>query len=245
VFISAGDQALKKLRDPRHWTALLRACPLHSQWLDGEPITGVLPMAGVINRYWRFVVDGVPIATGIVSVGDSCACTNPSGGRGIPMGLMHAVGTVDVVGQHLDNPLVLALAHDSMTETRVTPWYRNTVELRRRRNALYNAFLEGRPEPQPTDPRAHVTDALAIAMMYDADLFRAWLEIPSVQALPQEIMARPGVVDRIMQVARTHEAVIPPGPSREELLLMLHSERREVRVFGAHPESQWMPRQRG
>src|SRR5260370_3340656 len=65
-------------------------------------------------------------------------------------------------------------------------------------------------------------------MMYDADLFRAWLEIRSVQALPQEIMARPGVVDRIMQVASTHEAVIPPGPSREELLRMLHSERREI-----------------
>ena len=144
------------------------------------------------------------------------------------MGLMHAVGTVDVVGQHLDNPLVLALAHDSMTETRVTPWYRDTVELDRRRNALYNAFLEGRPEPQPTDPRVHVTDALAVAMMYDADLFRAWLEIRSVQALPQEIMARPGVVDRIMQVASTHEAVIPPGPSREELLRILHSERREI-----------------
>jgi hypothetical protein len=67
---------------------------------------------------------------------------------------MHAVGTVDVVGQHLDNTLVLALAHDSMTEKRVTPWYRNTVELDRRRIALYNAFLEGRPEPQPADAQA-------------------------------------------------------------------------------------------
>jgi len=228
VFISAGDQALKKLRDPQHWAALLRACPLHSQLLDGEPITGVLPMAGVINRYRRFVVDGVPIVTGIVSVGDSWACTNPSGGRGIPMGLMHAVGTVHLVGQHLDNPLVLALVHDSMTEKRVTPWYRNTVELDRRRIALYNAFLEGRPEPQPADAQARIADALAVAMMYDADLFRAFLEIRSVLALPQEIMARPGVVDRIMQVASTHEAVIPPGPSREELLRMLHSERREI-----------------
>jgi len=174
-------------------------------------------------------VDGVPIATGIVSVGDSWACTNPSGGRGITMmGLMHAVGTVNVVGQHLDNTLVLALAHDSMTEKRVTPWYRNTVELERRRMALYNAFLEGRPEPQPTDAPTRIADALAIAMMYDADLFRAFLEIRSVLALPQEIMARPGVVDRIMQVASTHEAVIPPGPSREELLRMLHSERREI-----------------
>ena len=123
---------------------------------------------------------------------------------------------------------MLALAHDSMTEKRVTPWYRNTVELDRRRIALFNAFLEGRPEPQPADAQARIADALTVAMMYDADLFRAWLEIRSVQALPQEIMARPGVVDRIMQVANTHEAVIPPGPSREALLRMLHSERREI-----------------
>jgi hypothetical protein len=38
------------------------------------------------------------------------------------MGLMHALGTMEVVGQHLDNPLALALAQDSMTETRVTPF---------------------------------------------------------------------------------------------------------------------------
>src|SRR6266478_4143669 len=211
VFISAGDQALKKLRDPKHWTALLRACPLHSQWLDGEPITGVLPMGGVINRYRRFVVDGVPIATGIVSVGDSWACTNPSLGRGITMGLMHALGTVEVVRQHLENPLALTLAQDSMTETRVTPWYRNTIEIDRTRLARLKAFIEGRPEPQPIDPPARIANALLVAMMYDADLFRASTEFRSLLALPQEVVARPGVVDRIMEVAGTHEAVKPPG----------------------------------
>src|ERR1700722_805265 len=159
VFISAGDQALKRLRDPQHWTALLRACPLHSQWLDGEPITDVLPMGGVINRYRRFVVDGVPTATGIVSVGDSWACTNPSGGRGISMGLMHASGPVDVVGHPLDNPLRLARTPGAVRATRVTPWYRNTVDLDRRGIALYNAFLEGRPEP-PADAQARIVNAL-------------------------------------------------------------------------------------
>ena len=58
-------------------------------------------------------------------------------------------------------------------------------------------------------------------MMYDADLFRAATEIRSLLALPQEVMARPGLVDRMMEVASTHEAVTPPGPSREELLDML------------------------
>ncbi|MBV8138944.1 MAG: FAD-dependent oxidoreductase, partial [Deltaproteobacteria bacterium] len=201
VFVSSDDQPLKKLRDPKHWTALVAACPLHADWLDGEPITDVLPMGGILDRYRRFVVDGVPVATGIVSVGDSWACTNPSLGRGIAMGLMHALGTVEVIGQHLDNPLALALAQDSMTETRVTPWYRNTIEIDRRRIARFNALIEGRPEPQPTDPRAHIASALLVAMMYDADLYRANAEISSLLELPQEVMARPGLVDRIMEVA--------------------------------------------
>ena len=142
-------------------------------------------------------------------------------GRGIAIGLMHALGTMEVIGQHLDNPLALALAQDSMTETRVTPWYRNTIEIDRAWIARFNALIEGRPEPQPTDPRARVGKALSVAMMYDADLFRAANEIRSLLALPQEVIGRPGLVDRMMEVASTHEAVTPPGPSRKELLAML------------------------
>ena len=217
VFISSDDHALRKLRDPKHWTALVAACPLHAHWLDGEPITDVLPMGGILDRYRRFVVDGVPVATGIVSVGDSWACTNPSLGRGITMGLMHALGTVEVVRQNLDNPLAL----DSMTEKRVTPWYRDTIEIDRRRIARFNALIDGRPEPQPTDALARIANALLVAMMYDPDIFRAANEMRSLLALPEEVMARPGVVDRILEVASTHAVVMPPGPSREELLRML------------------------
>jgi len=221
VFITSDDRALKKLRDPERWTALVAACPLHAHWLDGEPITDVLPMGGILDRYRRFVVDDVPVATGIVSVGDSWACTNPSLGRGIAMGLMHALGTVEVIQQHLDNPLALALAQDSMTETRVAPWYHNTIDIDRTWIARFNASIAGRPEPQPTDPRLHIAQALSVAMMYDADLFRAAVEIRSLLALPQEVMTQPGVVDRIMEVAGAHEAVTPNGPSREELLRMV------------------------
>ena len=228
AFISSGDQELKKLRDADHWTALIAACPLHRHWLDGVAITGVLPMGGVIDRYRRFVVAGDPVATGILSVGDSWACTNPSLGRGITLGLMHAVDTVDVVGKYLDHPLELARAHDVITEARVTPWYRNTVEIDRKRVAQYNASIEGHPIPISIAPAAHIADAFAVAMMYDADLFRAWLEILSMQALPQEVMARPRLVDRIMEIASTHDAVTPPGPSRDELLRMLYSETREL-----------------
>ena len=52
-------------------------------------------------------------------------------------------------------------------------------------------------------------------------LFRASNEFRSLLTLPREVMARPGLVDGITEVAGAHEAVVPPGPSREELLDML------------------------
>lgn len=217
VFIYSGDPPLKALRESARWTALVAACPLHTHWLDGEPISDVLAMGGVANRYRRFVIDGAPVATGIVSVGDALACTNPLGGRGITMGLIHALGTVGVVEQHLGDPLALALAHDSVTETRVTPWYRYTVESDQKRIAQITAAIQGRTALRPKDPGS----ALLVAMMYDPDLFRVFIEIFSLLALPQEVMTRPGLTDRIMEVASTHETVAPPGPSRDELLRTL------------------------
>src|SRR5688572_7122100 len=44
IFTATGDQPLKALRHEAAWTRVLRACPLHAHWLDGEPITGVLAM---------------------------------------------------------------------------------------------------------------------------------------------------------------------------------------------------------
>jgi 2-polyprenyl-6-methoxyphenol hydroxylase-like FAD-dependent oxidoreductase len=217
VFIFSGDQPLKALREVKPWAALVRACPAHAHWLDGEPVSDVLAMAGVTDRYRRFVVDGLPVATGIVSVGDSWACTNPVGGRGISIGLMHALGTVEVIQDHLDDPMALALAHDAMTESRVTPWYRDTVAFDRKRTAQIDAAIHGRSAAEPPD----LGGALAVAMLHDAEAFRAGIEVTSLLALPEVVMARPGMKRRVMEVAAAHEAVAPPCPSRDDLLRLL------------------------
>jgi 2-polyprenyl-6-methoxyphenol hydroxylase-like FAD-dependent oxidoreductase len=217
VFFFTGDSVLKGLRDRARWSALVTACPAQAHWLDGEPITDVLPMGGITDRYRRFIVDGAPVATGVVAVGDAWACTNPVGGRGMAMGLMHAVGTAEVVRQHLDNPLALVLAQDAMTEARVTPWYRTTVEFDRTRTTQIKAAIQGRPAPPPSGP----SEALSVAMRYDASLFRAYVDIFSMHALPQEVLARSGVLDRIMELADIHEPVVPRAPSRDQLLRML------------------------
>ena len=111
VFITSNDRALKKLRDPERWTALVAACPLHAHWLDGEPITDVLPMGGILDRYRRFVVDDVPVATGIVSVGDADlfrAAVEIRSLLALPQEVMTQPGVVDRI-------MEVAAAHEAVT----------------------------------------------------------------------------------------------------------------------------------
>ena len=59
---------------------VVRACPLQAHWFDGgEPIGDVEVMAGVLDKYRRFVVDDRPVVTGIVSVGDALGLHQPLG----------------------------------------------------------------------------------------------------------------------------------------------------------------------
>jgi hypothetical protein len=56
VFSSGGDAPLKALRDAECFARLVRACPLQAHWLDGQPVTPVLPTAGLMDRYRRFAI---------------------------------------------------------------------------------------------------------------------------------------------------------------------------------------------
>jgi len=200
---------------------VVAACPLHAHLLDGDPITDVVAMGGVLDRYRRYVIEGSPVVTGVLSVGDAVECTNPTLGRGITLGLMHASGTVDVVDRHLADPVALALAHDEMTQARISPWYQNTIAIDRARLAQLDAAA-GRPVAAPAPgPGAGVMRDLTVAMLYDADLFRAFIEIVGMLAMPQQVLARPGMTDRIAAVAAGHEEVVIPGPTRADVLASL------------------------
>jgi len=236
IFISSHDQALKELRRESNWTGLVSACPLHAHLLNGEPVSEILAMSGIVDRRRRMVLDGTPVATGILPVGDALCCTNPSLGRGMTMGLMHAAGTAEVIRDHLGDPLALATEHDRMSQDRIVPWYRHTVELDRARKREIDASMAGEPVARGGQANAAVPEGappggagpdspawaqLQVAMLYDAEVFRAFLEIISLLALPEEIMARPGFAEHLAKSAAGREAFAIPGPSREDLLRSL------------------------
>src|SRR6185369_1115160 len=124
IITSARDHALRALREPSTFDTALARYPSAAHWRDGEPLAGVDVMVGIEDRYRRLVVDGEPVATGVVAVGDAWACTNPSLGRGAAIGLLHASCLRDVL-RDVDpgDPDKLARRFDEATTTVVEPLY--------------------------------------------------------------------------------------------------------------------------
>jgi 2-polyprenyl-6-methoxyphenol hydroxylase-like FAD-dependent oxidoreductase len=216
VFSTTGDKPLKALRHNDCFTRVVQACPLQAHWLDGTPISDVLCIAGAMDRYHRYVVDGCPVVTGFLPVGDAWACTNPSAGRGLSVGLIHAQLLRHVAREHLDDPGALIKDWHERTERMVAPFYDNQVAADRLRIAEMAALREGREPPAPPE----ATRRFLTAAFQDADVFRGFLETVLCTALPQEVLARPDLQRRIERVG--DDPVPPlPGPDRRQLLDLL------------------------
>ncbi len=221
VVAMAGDHLFKNLRRNEIWERVVRSVPVASHWIDARPLCDVVPMAGAMDRYRRAVVDGRPVVTGMVPVGDSWACTNPTMGRGISLGLMHAVAFRDALRDHPDDPTALALEFDRVTEERLTPWYRQQIERDQRRSIEVKALIEGRTPPPNENPMAPMQMAFAVGASHDPDLARAFLDNQSVLALPHEIMTRPGIAEKVATyVGQAPRA--PEGPTRDQLAALLN-----------------------
>jgi 2-polyprenyl-6-methoxyphenol hydroxylase-like FAD-dependent oxidoreductase len=221
VFTATGDQPLKRLRDVARWTRVVEACPLHAPWLEGQPISEILPMSGIMDRYRRFVLDGRPVATGFFAVADAWACTNPSAGRGLTVGFKHAVRLRDVLHGDETDPYTRAEQFHEITETEVAPWYWSQIAADRARVAEITAAREGRQPHPPADELAQLMVDLSRFTPLDADIARASLEYIGTLTPIQEIAERPELREKLTAVKQSIDDAPPPaipGPGRAQLL---------------------------
>jgi len=221
IFVATGDQSLKKLRHDQQWMNAIRACPLHAHWLDGQPMSPVLAMSGIADRYRRFVVDGAPVATGFVAVADAWACTNPSAGRGLTVGFLQALRLRDAVGTHGDDPRAVVEDFDRRTEADITPWYHAQIAVDRARFGEMVALREGRQPTPPANELARRIGGLMASIVASPDLFRAALEYIGTLTPVQQILERPEVVRRMADAAEAMKGTPRPpipGPTRAQLL---------------------------
>jgi pimeloyl-ACP methyl ester carboxylesterase/2-polyprenyl-6-methoxyphenol hydroxylase-like FAD-dependent oxidoreductase len=215
---SSRDRELRALRDPTAWDRAIALYPSVAHWAAGEPITDVQVIAGIEDRYRRYVVDGRPVVTGLLAVGDAWACTNPSLGRGTSIGMVHACALRDTLREvGPDEPGKLAERFDEVTETTVTPLYRMTLGFDRHRLAEIDGDIVGEPY-RTSDPGWAITKALESGALRDPDVLRARSTIASLLATPDEVFAEPGVLDKVIAVGANAPQYPTPGATRSELL---------------------------
>ncbi len=225
IVTSARDKALLGLRRPDRWESVVRTLPLVAHFLDGTPIDdGVGVITKLEDRFRGLVVDGRPVATGVISVGDAWAASNPAEGRGISIGLSHAIVLRDTIRETgLDCPSMFASRFHQRTAEQIEPWYRLTLAGTRNRLAEVEAGIFGTTH-QPDNRDYHHVKAVLAAAPHDPDCLRAALDIRSVLKLPREIFGSdPVLADRAVKLASTVDDVAALGPSREQLVAMANA----------------------
>ena len=220
---SSKDAALRTLTDPEKWTSVVRLLPLAAHWLDGcEPIDDrVAVMAKIEDRIRNIAPDGKPVATGVVSVADSWACTNPSLGRGASIGMMHAVGLRDLLrAEASSDPVRLNEEWAQMTSSTVEPWFRHTVTYDRHRLAEIEALMDGRPY-ETDDEEWWLAKGLESMGFEDPDILRANLDIAMVLKPTDEVFADRDFRAKVLAGGQRTMGQPGLGPTREELIAVL------------------------
>jgi hypothetical protein len=207
------------------WQSVLARYPLAAHWgcpADGrEAITGVDVMAGLEDRCRRLVVDGEPVATGVVAVGDAWAFTNPALGRGLSIGIVHARALQQLLREvEPDDAEKLVRRFDEVTAAEVEPLYRTTWAFDRHRLAEMAGDISGVPY-ETDDPGWAMTRALAGAAAVDPEAVRMGTSIGSLLATPAQVFADPAVAGRIIRLGAGAPQYPLPGPDRAGLLAAL------------------------
>jgi 2-polyprenyl-6-methoxyphenol hydroxylase-like FAD-dependent oxidoreductase len=219
IITCSDDAPLRRLRDREAWRRVLGALPGGAPLLDCEQISPLVVMAGIEDRWRRLVVVGSPVAVGVVAVADSLAATNPTLGRGISLGLRHAVALRDRLRvDGADDPVSLALAFDADTESVLTPWYRSTIwwdrhhlDEVRRASGVEVAVVD--------DPVWTAWKRVLSAVGQDLQIVDAFLDTIRLARRPEEIATDPVVVARLAELGAG--AAPPAGPDRAELLRLV------------------------
>ena len=219
--VPTGDDELRRrLADPAAFDAAARSLPATAPWLDGraEPLTpDVHMMAGLLNKWSDYVVDGEPAAIGLVPVGDAVLCTNPLYGRGCSTAYWSAHLLATAITEHGDDAKAVAVTYDNALRAEIHPWYRSSVEQDREARRVAAALLSGEdPYGDASDPRAFtrsvLRDGLAPALRSDQVVLRAFIRNLNLLSPPDALLTDTDFGARIFAVLQTKDQR-PPEPS--------------------------------
>ena len=226
----AEDRVMRALRDPAAFDAAVAAVPSLAAWTAPDRVTvesGVLTMADRTNRLVRLMVEGSPVATGLVLLGDSAMCTNPGYGRGVGLALVHARALAQVLEGAGDHAEAVTPAFEDFTQTQLEPWYRQAVAGDRVRLAIGRRVLAGEPLEaiggEGDEPAVRFARAAPLAVERDPVVRRASHRAFQLLDPPRSYWGNADIEARVEEVRRAMQGSKPgpPGPDHAAMAGLL------------------------
>ena len=217
------DREFKAVRHPTTFTAVARTLPEVAAWLDViDPMSDIYPMGDLHNTLRRLVVDGAPVAHGVLTVGDSTCTTNPTFARGIGFAVQAATQLADAVAEYPTDELAKVM--DEVTSTHIAPWFADQAATDAARLASLRSVLHGTPAPPSQDDPGRIDLAsLRWASGFDADLFRVQTRLLGMFRSTDEVLGDPAVIARVREILATVGPRPLPEPSEAELAAALET----------------------
>ncbi|MGE3328760.1 MAG: NAD(P)/FAD-dependent oxidoreductase [Acidimicrobiia bacterium] len=222
------DAALKVLRHDWAWEALVGLVPSVREWMArgaGEPLHSVQLMAGHKNTRRHYLVDGKPLALGVLSLGDAVCTTNPAYGWGASVALTHAVAAVDALARHPGRLEDAAVDYYSSIADETDAVYRSSAAADRVRTHRWKGEaipLGDRPAAERNDLlQRGILGPIVVGGEKDPELLRALLRYVGLLERPDEIFENEAVMRKARAFLDHHELDAEQGgptPTRSEAL---------------------------
>jgi 2-polyprenyl-6-methoxyphenol hydroxylase-like FAD-dependent oxidoreductase len=181
-----------------------------------DPIGGVRPMGGLLNRLRTFVeADGAPKVLGFHAVGDAHTCTNPLYGRGCSLAVVQALLLADALADHPDDPVERGRQFEAGSAREVAPWFEVSVQMDK---------MGADPTGKAGGDQGNAMAAVFVAAQTDPVIGRALVKFWNLLATPAEMASDPELLARMAAVMAEPEKYPVPvreGPTRDELLAVL------------------------
>ena len=129
---------------------------------------------------------------------------------------MHVEVMRACVAEHFDDPHALAVGFHERSDREITPWHDATVAIDRRRVNDMRIYRDG-GTPTATDAEK-ISDVMQGAVMIDPEITRGFGEIFSCISTADDVMARPGFLQRVIDCADKVSNEPLPGPDRSDLI---------------------------
>lgn len=220
-----GDKAIRALRDEDVFEAVLQEIPKTAKWRTPGRSTArseVKSMSRIDDRWRDIVVDGAPLATGLLPLGDSLVCTNPSLGRGSSLGWIAARALVDVLDRNGTDPVAAALDYDAEMRRLIRPWFEQTAQMDTARLARMRRLLAGEPEPRidESDPMVAFSTGFQLGAQVDPEVYRGMGQVAHLLTQPVDLLGDPDLAAAVIGAWERRDSIVLPteGPTRDELL---------------------------